>query len=59
MCIRFYCYFCTKTRDIDSNSQQNVEIDRVAKSLPHFTLSSELLANKVVIKIFQNYRKSL
>ena len=28
----FYCYFCAKTRDIDSNSQQNVEIDTVAKS---------------------------
>ncbi len=34
----FIATFCTKTRDIDSNSQQNVEIDRVAKSLPHFYL---------------------
>lgn len=29
-------YLCTKTSDNESNSQQNAEIDTVAKSLPHF-----------------------
>lgn len=32
------CIFASKTSDNDSNSQQNVEINTVAKSLPHFYL---------------------
>ena len=32
------CIFAAKTSDNDSNSQQNVEIDTVAKLLPHFYL---------------------
>ena len=32
----FYCYFCINTSDFDSNSQQSVEINTVANSLPLF-----------------------
>lgn len=32
----FYCYFCTKTSDRYSNSQQNAATNTVAKSLPDF-----------------------
>lgn len=32
----FFCYFCPKTSDNESNSQQIAETDTVANSLPLF-----------------------
>lgn len=54
---RFYCYFCIKTNDIDSNSQQSAETNTVANFYLDFCLSSKPLKIKEVIRIFQNLKK--
>ena len=55
----FYCYFCTKTRDIDSNSQQSAEINTVANSLPLFYPFSQTSYKQGGYKSFPELFKNL
>lgn len=55
----FYCYFCTKTRDIDSNSQQSAEINTVANSLPLFYPFSQTSYKQGGYKSFPELRKNV
>ena len=55
----FYCYFCVKMSDVDSNSQQSVETETLPIRYLDFSLSFKLPKTKEVIKIFQNYKKNI
>ena len=55
----FYCYFCIKTSDIDSNSQQSAETSTVANSLPLFYPFSQTSYKQGGYKSLPELRKIL
>lgn len=57
--IRFYCYFCIKTRKWDSNSQRSTAIYTVANSLPQNRILLPKPLYKAIKNLFQNYEKKL